>query len=57
MMRDLGSAVEKYRNYLYDSGLSGKRTGRTAKHLIDFLDVARTFTEGAIRSNRRSDGM
>jgi hypothetical protein len=53
----LSQAGSKYRNGLYESALSGKRTSVSKADCIALFETARKHIEATIRSNRREDGL
>jgi hypothetical protein len=54
---DLGRTGSRYRQHLYQRGLSGRKSRVTGRSLLDFLDSALAWTDHSIRANRRPDGL
>ena len=57
VMDDLGGAGSDYRQRLYASGFSGRKTPVTCRQLIDFFASALDWTNHSIHANRRPDGL
>ncbi len=57
MSEELGLKGERYRNQLYEAGLSEKRTNISSRYLVDFFALVKRHVEASIDSNRRSDSM
>jgi hypothetical protein len=53
----LSQAGSKFRNGLYSSSLSGKRTSVSKADCVALFETARKHIEATIRSNRREDGL
>jgi len=57
VLNDLGRAGSKYRQHLYQHGLSDHSIPITGLQLIEFFDLALEWINHSIRSNRRPDGL
>jgi hypothetical protein len=54
---DLGRAGSVYRQRLYQTGLSARKTQLRSEQILAFLASALEWTNHSIRSNRRPDGL
>jgi len=54
---EFGRAGSQYRQRLYATGLSGRKTTIAKEQLLQFFDSALEWMNHSIRSNRRSDGL
>ena len=55
--RALGKIGESYRNSVYQSGFSGKKSTLSVADLQTFVDVALLHLKDSIHKNRREDGL
>ncbi len=53
----LGSAGSRYREQIYQQGLSGRKKPVRAGELAEFLEVSLAFVDDSIAANRRPDGL
>ena len=57
IMGDLSKAGSRYRERIYERGLSGERNSVSRDAIIDFLLACRQMIDNTLKSNRRSDGL
>ncbi len=57
VMDGLGMAGSDYREQIYNSGYSGKRTGISKKELLDFTETVLPYLEHSIDANKRQDNL
>lgn len=57
MMDSLGQAGNDYRWSFYEHGFSGETATVQVSEVVDFLDLAQTYIEHSLRSNKRSDNL
>ena len=54
---DLSKAGSRYRERIYERGLSGNREILTSDSLVNFLNHCRRIIDNTLKTNRRSDGL
>ncbi|NER10658.1 hypothetical protein SAMN06265375_102364 [Muriicola jejuensis] len=57
VMDGLGMAGSDYREQIYNSGYSGKRTRLSKKELLDFTGTVLPYLEHSIEANKRKDNL